>query len=277
MFIDLSLSKKELQQFRELGFVGPFKFIDPQDLDSITSSKVFIWRCLWEKIVIKVAKIAKIQDRKLPGFVWGKARWNKGLHIAIPQFYKLSTNPVILDKVSSILGENILQWSAHILNKKPSNNYRWHSDVELLALKSVTVWLALTNVSIQSSMKIITRSHNLPNYPQELENNFGLNLTDDYAVLEAAQALDSQCKMLSIDIKPGEFFIFVGSLWHSAKNSSSLERTAVIFQYSPPSEKIQIPITYEFPILWKSISPPCLLLKGKDEYGKNLIVTPPKG
>ncbi|MDJ0897654.1 MAG: phytanoyl-CoA dioxygenase family protein [Xenococcus sp. MO_188.B8] len=276
MFIDLSLNDKELQQFQELGFVGPFNFLEPQDVDSLTASKSFIKRSLWEKIVLKIARITEIQDRKLPSFFWGKARWNKGLHVALPEFYKLSTNPVILDKVSSILGDNILQWSAHILNKKPSNDYCWHRDVELLEIKGVTVWLALTNVTKQSSIAIITGSHEFLSYPQELRSNSGLNITDDYAVLEEAQKLNSKCELISVDIKPGEFFIFAGSLWHSAKNSSSVERTAIIFQYSPPSEKIQIPITNDPPILWKSSSPPCLLLKGKNEYDHNLIVLPPK-
>ena len=280
MFIDNYLSKEELQQFQELGYVGPFKLIEPQSINSLTKeikktrAKAFIWK----KILAKIAKIAKIPDQQLPNFVWGKAKWDKGIHVTMPQIYKLSANPVILDKVSSIIGENILQWSAQILSKTSTINYPWHGDVEHIEWEGVTVWLALTNVSKQTPMNIITRSHNLPNYtyPQELSNNSGLNLNDDHAVLEAAQKLDSKCKLVSMKMKPGEFFIFAGRLWHVPKNFSSLERTVMISQYSPPSEKIRMPINFDPPIVWKSSPPPCLLLKGKDEYGHNLIVRPPK-
>ena len=71
MFIELSLNDKELQQFQELGFVGPFNFLEPQDVDSLTASKSFIKRSLWEKIVLKIARITEIQDRKLPSFFLG--------------------------------------------------------------------------------------------------------------------------------------------------------------------------------------------------------------
>ena len=272
-----SLSEEELQKFRELGFAGPFKFIEPQYVDSITQelkeaeAKALIGKRL-------LAKIVKIPNRHEPCFVWGKAKWDKGLHAAVPQINKLSTNPIILDKVESIIGENILQFSAHILSKKSNINFTWHGDVETIEWEGVTAWIALSGVTKQSCMSIITRSHNLPNYtyPQELNKNFGLDQTDDQAVLEAAQKLDPKCELLSVDTKPGEFFIFSGRLWHSAKNSSSLERTSMIFQYCQPSETVKIPVNLSPPLVWKSTPAPCLLVRGKDEYGHNLIVPPPK-
>ena len=279
MLNDNSLSKEELQQFQELGFVGPFKLIEAHNVDTLTKklkeaqAQAFIWK----RILAKVARIAKIQDHQVSSFVWGKAKWGKGLHVTIPKLYRLSTNPVILDKVSSILGENILQWSAQILTKK-ENNYPWHGDVETIEWEGATVWLALTNVSKQTPMKIITRSHSLPNYtyPQELIINSGLDGLDDDAVLAAAQKLDPKCELVSMEINPGEFFIFSGRLWHVPKNYSSVERTVMITQYSPTSEKIRMPLNFDPPIAWKSSPPPCLLVKGKNEYDHNLIVLPPK-
>lgn len=277
MLANHSLNESELQQFQELGFVGPFKLIQPQDVDSITKelkqvkARAFLRRRL-------LAKIAKIPDRQVPSFVWGKAQWDKGLHAATPKVQQLSNNPVILDKVASILGEDLLLWSSHILSKKSTNNFSWHGDVEHIEWQGVTVWLALANVSQHSCMSVITRSHNLPDYtyPQELAKNCGLDCTSDRAVLEAAQKLDPRCELLSVDTKPGEFFMFAGKIWHSAKNSTPLERNAMIFQYSAPSQTVRIPIDCNPPILWKSSPPPCLLVKGKDKYGYNLVVAPPK-
>lgn len=277
MLSNHSLNEIELQQFQELGFVGPFKLIQPEDVESITEelkkvkAKAFLRRRL-------LSKIARIPDRQVPSFIWGKARWDKGLHAATSKVQHLSTNPTILDRVASILGEDLLLWSSHILSRKSTSNFSWHGDVEHIEWEGVTVWLALANVTQQSCMSVITRTHNLPDYtyPQELAVNRGLDCTSDRAMLEAAQQLDPKCELLSVDTKPGEFFIFAGKLWHSAKNSTPLERNAMIFQYSAPSQTVRIPLDFDPPILWKSSLPPCLLVRGKDKYGHNLVVTPPK-
>lgn len=292
------LTPEELHQFQELGFVGPFKLIDPQDVDSVTRDikksveKALFWRRFVKKIIDflipkrkKTARSSFSQETlkknplfRFPTFIWGKVKWDKGVHSSVPQIYRLSSQPFIVEKVASILGENILQWSSHIIDSEPSETYRWHGDVEHIEWKGLTVWVALTNVSRESSMRLISRSHNLSDYtyPQELNNECGLDVTQDDLVLQAAQKIDPQCELISVDMKPGEFFIFDGRIWHSARNLSSKKRTSMIFQYSPPSETIKIPITHRPPVLWKSSPPPCLLIRGKDEYGHNLIVPAPR-
>ena len=203
-----TLNELELRQFHELGFVGPFKLIPAQDVESTTKqlkqakAKAFIRRRLLSKLV-------NIPDRQLPGFIWGKAQWDKGLHVAAPKMQQLATDPAVLDRVASILGDDLLLWSSHILSKKSSNNFSWHGDVEHIEWEGVTVWLALTNVSQGSCMSVITRTHNLSDYtyPQELASKLGLDCTSDREMLEAARRLDPQCELLSVNTKPGEFFI----------------------------------------------------------------------
>ncbi|ELS04580.1 Phytanoyl-CoA dioxygenase (PhyH) [Xenococcus sp. PCC 7305] len=278
--INNNLSEEDLKKFREQGFIGPFKFMEADEVASLTKElkKITARAFFWKRLVAKIARIFKIQDHQIPSFVWGKAKWGKGLHATIPLMYKVSNDPVILDKISSILGDNVLQWSTQILSKTSDVDYPWHGDVEHIEWEGITVWLALSNVSDQTPMDIVTRTHALPNYtyPQELNRNEGIDLNDDQAVLEAAQKLDPECELLSMKLKPGEFFIFAGRLWHVPRIYSSLERTVMISQYSPPSEKIQIPTTFEPPITWKSSLPPCVLAKGKDDYGHNLVVEPPE-
>ena len=275
MLLNHYLNELELQQFHELGFAGPFRLIPPEDVESTTSklkkdkTKAFFKRRI-------LAKIAKIPDRQVPRFVWGKSQWDKGLHVATPKVYQLASDPVVTDRVASILGEDLLLWSSHILSKRSNGNFSWHGDVEHIEWEGVTVWLALTNVCQGSCMSVITRSHNLPDYtyPQELAVNDGLDCKSDREMLEAARKLDPKCELLSVNTKPGEFFIFAGKLWHSAKNSTPLERNAMIFQYSAPSQTVRIPMNFDPPIVWKS-APPCLLVRGRDEYGHNLVVASP--
>ena len=169
-----------------------------------------------------------------------------------------------------------MQWGTHMIKLNPGSICRWHRDVELIEKEGVTVWLAVKNVTKRSTIHLISRTHTLPNYPQALKYDYGIDLDDDSSLLDEAQKLDPKCQLISVDIKPGEFLIFAGSLWHSTTNTSRLKRTSIIFQYSPCSEKIRIPITHDPPILWKSSLPPCLLLKGEDEYKHNLLVRPPK-
>jgi hypothetical protein len=76
--------------------------------------------------------------------------------------------------------------------------------------------------------------------------------------------------------KPGEFFIFFGQVWHSIENRSQRRRSAITFQYSPTRAKVKMPAAgYEFPFVWDSRPVPCCLVRGIDEYGRNLLVNAP--
>lgn len=272
------LIKHELQQFEELGFIGPFPLLKPDTVDSITKKltnakrKFFLVNNILSKIPLLKDKFSEIQ--------WGKAKWHKGLHTSEPLIYQLATEPAIIDRISAIIGPDILLWSSIVLNIKPSERPSWHTDAELREWnqwEGATAWLALSNVDEQSGMKVITRSHLLPLTVEEIRQKSGLDVFNDDAVLQAARQFEPKCECFAINTKPGEFFIFATRAWHTGgKFFEQKVRNSVIFQYSKPSVEVRMPVNPEPPVVWDTRSLPCILVQGNDEYGKNRLVAPPK-
>ena len=269
-----ALSSEELENFRESGIVGPFHLLADHEVEpvlrklSIAKAKLFFWhRLLSRSLFLKNFFI----DRR-----WGKAKWFKGMHLVSPTTYALSSSPVILDKIESILGPNVVQWGSILITQKPLRLHDWHVDLDCLECDGITVWLALKNLNEMTAMKVINRSHRLPVHPAQLRSSYGLDTSDDDAVVRSAQKLDSACELNILDAKPGEFYIFYGRVWHSIQNRSQQPRSAITFQYSPTSAKVKKPTTaYEFPVVWDSRPVPCCLVRGADEYGRNLLVDLP--
>jgi hypothetical protein len=207
---------------------------------------------------------------------WGRAKWAKGMHLVSPVTYALSTNSVILDKIESIQGPNLLQWGSLLITQRPGVMHHWHVDADCLECDGITVWLALKNVNEMTTMKVITQSHHLPVHPEQLESSNGLDIRDDNAVLNAARAFDSTCEMQRLNVQPGEFVIFAGRLWHSIHNRSRYPRSAILFQYAPTRATVKMSANeYRFPFVWDDRPVSCCLVRGTDEYGRNPLVNPP--
>jgi hypothetical protein len=268
------LSYEDLQKFRDSGIVGPFRLLADSEIEPVhrklrkAKAKLFFWhrvlsRCLWLNNFFSETR-------------WGKATWEKGMHLVSPVTYALSTHAVILDKIESIHGPHLLQWGSMLITQRPRVLHRWHVDADCLECDGITVWLALKNVNDMTAMKVITCSHHLPVHPAQLEVSHGLDTSNDHAVLKAAHALDSTCEINVLDVKAGEFVIFSGRVWHSIHNRSRQARSAITFQYSPTRAKVKMPVDgYQFPVVWDSRPVSCCLVRGTDEYGRNLIVKPP--
>jgi Phytanoyl-CoA dioxygenase (PhyH) len=270
---DFRLSNEDLQRFQESGIVGPFRLLADYEVKSvlkklsIAKAKLFLWHRLLSRSVFLTKVLIHAR--------WGKARWQKGLHLVSPVTYALSTTSVILDKIESILGPNLIQWGSDFITQKPGRLHRWHVDAECLECDGITVWLALDNLNDMTAMKVVSGSHRLPVHPVQLSSLYGLNTSDDDAVLKSARELDSRCEVKALEVKAGEFYIFYGRLWHSIRNHSPRPRSAITFQYSPTTATVKMPAgDYEFPFKWDSRPVPCCLVRGIDEYGRNLLIDP---
>jgi hypothetical protein len=268
------LSAEDLRKFRDSGIVGPFQLLAEHRVESvhrklrIAKAKLFFWHRILSRSLLLNNCFSKTR--------WGKAKWEKGMHLVSSATYALSTHAVILDKIESIHGSNILHWGSMLITQRPRAMHRWHVDADCLECDGITVWLALKNINEMTAMKVIPQSHHLPVHPQQLEFSLGLDTSDDNAVLKTARELNSTCEINVLDVKPGEFVIFSGRLWHSIYNRSRQSRSAITFQYSPTRAKVKMPANgYQFPFMWDSRPVSCCLVRGTDEYRRNLIVKPP--
>ncbi|WP_143961801.1 phytanoyl-CoA dioxygenase family protein [Litoribacter populi] len=198
--------------------------------------------------------------------------WLKGRHSIVPEMVDLGSHPVLVDVVSKLLGDNLLLWSSQIIYQKPQVTHRWHIDVEHSTWDGVTVWLAMQNVTA-GSIKLISRSQHLNITPQELGEKYYVDLTDDMQVLHEAQKRNPDCKLVNVKIKPGQFVIFDGRLWHGTHNATSNRRSSMIFQYTKPSNKLFIPLDNNYPgTRWSKLQPDCVLVKGRDDFRLNKII-----
>lgn len=272
--LKFALSSDELQDFKRTGITGPFRLLADHEVEaalrklSIAKAKLFFWHRILSRSLFLTNFF---RDAR-----WGKATWHKGMHLISPTAYALATNEVVLDKLQCILGPNLVQWGADFISQKPGRLHRWHVDADCLHCEGITVWLALDNLNDMTAMKVISGSHRLGVHPAQLSSSYGLDTSDDHAVLNSARELDSTCELKTLKAKPGEFFIFFGRVWHSIRNRSQHPRSAITFQYSPTRAKIKMPAKgYEFPFVWDSRPVPCCLVRGVDEYGLNLLVDPP--
>ena len=100
-----------------------------------------------------------------------------------------------------------------------------------------------------------------------------LKVSNDFEALTQAKKRISSYEIQTISMSEGEFFIFDGLLWHGSINTSNLTRLAAIAQFSSTSERVGLPLSFDEPVRWHDSQPACILVKGRDEYGQNVIIT----
>ena len=77
-------------------------------------------------------------------------------HYLLPFVYQVATAPQVLDPVESILGHDILLWSAEFFIKPAGTDkiVSWHQDLAYWGLgetdDEITAWIALSDVNVES-------------------------------------------------------------------------------------------------------------------------------
>jgi hypothetical protein len=241
------LSVHELYQYQELGYVGPFNIFDAKETNLIT-----------QKLRIEKTKLSvfKKLSSYVPNLPWHcvNVNWAKDMHVHSPLVYQLSIRPIILDKVISIVGENLVLWGGLFLNIRPYENPTWHRDGECEkwgCLDHANVWLALNNVDEESGMRLISRSHQMLDIPGGLHSY-------DHVALEEAKKRDPKCELVSYGdkVKPGDFFIFNGNLWHTGGKNNAKTRYSLLLQYCKSNLEVRMPANPD-------VLAPCIALNSK--------------
>ena len=264
------LDEGQRQSFEERGFAGPFELIGVPDAIALTKSltraksRMFFWNRTLSRLPVVDGWFLKAR--------WGAAKSKLGLHAVSADAYRLGSDPRIVARVSQVLGPDLLLCSSMLINQRPGITHYWHHDVEATVWNGLTVWIALANVSKQSTMRIVARSHRLPVPPPE-----GL---DDAAVLAEAQKHDPACRKLDLPARPGQFYILARHLWHSSWNESARKRCALVLHYCGTDALVRFPARP--PRLPTKLIPsvpyeiPCCLVSGVNRDRKNLVVSPPR-
>lgn len=265
------LTSQEIKTFKDTGVLGPFDLLSESEAETtlralrFEKARLFLWHRLLSR--------SGALDHFLPKKRWGKAEWGKGLHLVSQRTRSFSTHPMILDKIESLMGTDLVQWGTSLITQVPNTIHPWHVDSECWESEGVTAWIALKNVSSQATVKVITRSHLLHQHPKSLQIEGDLRNVSDERMLEIVRSFDSDAELIRLDAKPGQFYIFSCKVWHKAANISPLHRSIATFQYSPAQATLKMPNKdYSLPILEGTGPIPCCLVRGYASQSSNRIV-----
>ena len=168
----------------------------------------------------------------LPHVPWSDSTTARSL---AGRFLALARRPEILDLVESVIGPDIVFWTAALFCK-PSGDGRevaWHQDGiywPLTPMATVTVWLALDDATVENGcMRVIPGSHRrgFLGHVESDRDGLVLNTAIDDSELDRSTAR-------SIELRAGQVSLHDAFLVHgSAPNTSSERRAGLTLRYMP--------------------------------------------
>ncbi|MDH3636126.1 MAG: phytanoyl-CoA dioxygenase family protein [Gammaproteobacteria bacterium] len=190
-------------------------------------------------------------------------------HYLLPFVNEVARAPQLLDRVESILGPNILLWSAEFFIKAAHTDkiVSWHQDLTYWGLgetnEEMTAWLALSDVNVESGcMRFVPGSHHQQIVPHR-------DTFDATNLLSRGQevAVDvAEEDAVDVILDPGQVSFHHGRMFHaSGPNRSARDRIGLAFRFITPEVK-QLVAKRDY----------AMLVRGIDE-GKNWIHVSPPG
>jgi hypothetical protein len=210
------LTTAQVQQFREEGYVFPFRAFDAE--------KAHGYRQRIEDYERSVGHDAN-RTLKIKG------------HLAFPWLMEIATAPAVLDAVEDLIGPDILLFGSSIFAKdaRDPRYVSWHQDSAYFGLtphSEVTAWVALSEASTQHGcLRVLPGSHRGPalkHVETFAENN----------MLAKGQALVGIDDNLAVDmpLHAGEFSLHHEQTAHSSlPNRSAERRVGFAFFFIPTS------------------------------------------
>jgi chlorinating enzyme len=186
----------------------------------------------------------------------------------MPFVYQVATAPRLLDPVESILGPDLLLWSAEFFIKGARSDkiVSWHQDLTYWGLgetdDEITAWVALSEVSVKSGcMRFLPGSHQQRIVPHR-------DTFDEANLLsrgqEVAVEVDEQ-QAVNVELHPGQMSLHHGRMFHaSGPNSSAHDRIGLVFRFLTPSVR-QLVAKRDY----------AMQVRGIDDQGNWIHVAPP--
>ncbi|MEM1060539.1 MAG: phytanoyl-CoA dioxygenase family protein, partial [Verrucomicrobiota bacterium] len=196
------LTHQQIHQFHQEGWLGPFELVPPEEmrrLDARLDEQVF------------ATDGPNPRERK------------QSRHMDVPLVYDLVTRPQILDRMASLYGPNLILWATFFFEKQPGGaEIPWHQDGNYWPLEpliNISAWIAIDEVTVENScVQIIPGSHKsvVPHVKSTEGMAFGEMADPAYVETD---------KLVNVEMKPGEFFLFnEKTLHHSEPNRSHKRR-----------------------------------------------------
>jgi non-haem Fe2+, alpha-ketoglutarate-dependent halogenase len=296
---NFSLSSEELASFHELGYAGPFSLYEPEEMQTL-------WQR--ERLPLLDRSMAVYQDKQAVSGITNISNYDR--HLDVSFLADHICRPEICDKVSSILGPDVLCWRTEFFPKYPGDEGTdWHQ-ADTFANASgtpqivwteaedfggtITVWTAFTESNIDNGcLQFIPGTHRTMYYdeskrmhynPNQINRNEKENIKRgffgyDYRHLQIdPDWTPDESKSVSMVMRPGQFIMFWSTLMHASHPHSGKTkdmRLGYVARYVPTSVKIY-PDTDVVTEYGGSISLEkygAVLVSGKNEFTHNRIAT----
>lgn len=278
------LTDEQVEFFRENGFVGPFDLYDEDEAP-----------LLWNQ-----AKIEMVLSQNKPH---NSTVINYDRHLDCNTLSAHVGRPEIVNRLRSLIGDDILCWKTNIFQKTPGESGTgWHQ-VETFVVgdtttastpslkyteetdyltQELTVWTAFSPAARENGcLRFIPGSHKRWYYDEskpltlDVESKTHDFFGYDYSELKLDKDWDpEQEQIVEMEMKPGQFVIFLAKCIHgSLPNVSDETRLAYASRYVSPSVKVyeNVDSLSEFGDTIDLDYHGCVLVSGEDKYGHNRI------
>jgi hypothetical protein len=242
------LEVTEIDQFHDQGYLGPYALCSPE----------------------KMAKIrTRIEEDVLTKDGPKEASPESCRHLDSALIYDLCADPAITDRVSLLLGPDLVLWSSHFWIKQPGGKeIPWHQDINYWPLDpplNISAWLAIDEVTTENScVRIIPGSHKKALPHVQVGEGKWFEEGTDMSYVDESKAID-------MELKPGEFFIFSERLLHQSNiNRSNKRRMGLSIRMTTPFVKIYHD---QFPPMFPGHK--AVMICGEDRIGMNRIAVRP--
>lgn len=220
--MSFELRPAEVEQYRRDGYLFPLDVFDPAQAAEIKNG--------FEQAQAEAR--GKGLEAELPQLLRTNA------HFLLPFVNLVARSPHLLDRVASILGPNLLLWSAEFFIKPARSDkiVSWHQDLTYWGLgetdNELTAWLSLSEVNSDSGcMRFIPGSHQQKILPHR-DTYDAKNLLSRGQ--EVAVEVDENAAV-DVLLKPGQVSFHHGRIFHaSGPNRKNYDRVGLVFRYLTP-------------------------------------------
>ena len=222
------LSDAQIEGYRNDGYLFPLDLFDASQVDAI--------RADYQSAHADACRLGLDDDWPL------LTRANA--HYLMPFVYRSASHSPLLDAVESLLGPDLLLYSAEFFIKPARSDkiVSWHQDLTYWGLgetdEEITAWLALSKVDVESGcMRFVPGSHHQPILPHR--DTFA---ADNLLSRGQEVAVDvDEDAAVDVLLRPGQVSLHHGRMFHaSGPNRSEQDRVGLVFRYVTPAVRQQV-------------------------------------
>ncbi len=296
--LSYALTAQELEQFHRDGFYGPFDLYDPEEMERSLSAM--------RPKLIDSRRGVYHQGEALSGTT-NLASYDR--HLDVDFLAMHIARPELVDRVTSVLGPNVLCWRSEFFPKYPgdegtdwhqADNFAnvgvhpqivWPEDAEFGG--ALTCWTAFTESTIENGcLQLMPGSHKTMNYDENKVISYDAEIINtqnkngvrrgfygyDYRQLQKDPDWSpDESNAKSMVMRQGQAIMFWSTLMHAShphQGRTDKMRLGFTARYVPTSVRVYPyqDTLAEYGVEVSLEKYGCVLVSGKDEFGHNRIV-----